>query len=908
MKNYSKSCFLFLNLLFLFFSSHAQLDNTFNAGGAGANSYINCVAMQTDGKILIGGNFVQYNGIAVNRILRLNANGSIDNTFSVGSGASDEVFCITVQPDGKILIGGMFTQFNGAPANRIIRLNTNGTKDNSFNTGSGASDAVRAIALLSNNKIIVGGNFAQFNGVTKGKILRLGVNGGVDNTLNAGGSGFNANGTIQAILVLSGDKIIVGGSFVQYNTTSAGRLIRLKANGLPDPAFNPGGAGADNVIRALAVQPNGKILIGGSFSQYNTSAKGKIARLQSNGTIDVSFNSTGSGANDIVRAIALQTDGKIVIGGNFVQYNTSAANRIARLKSTGAIDNSFNTGSGASGAVFALTVQADGALLVAGAFAQFATQAKGRIVRLLSDIVLPQPVIEWQNNIGGSLEDRLFSVAQTADGGYVMGGYSKSGISGDKTEICTGFDDFWVVKVNSAGVLVWENTIGGTSYDEIISLAATPDGGCVLGGRSASNISGDKTENSNGGSDYWVLKINNTGGIEWQNTIGGSLTDDLHSISPTSDGGYILGGFSESNISGDKTENSRGNFDYWVVKLNAAGNIDWQKTLGGSDYDNLWSVKQTTDGGYIVGGYSSSNISGDKTENATGYDYWVVKLNSTGGIEWQNTIGGSSIDYLCSLAQTTDGGYIVGGYSYSDISGDKTQNSFGDGDYWVVKLNSSGTIQWQNTVGGNAQERMTYVAQTPDGGYILGGDSESGISGNKTENTNGFFDYWLVKLNATGTIQWQNSIGGNGGDTYPYMALTSDGGYILGGSSDSNISGDKTENSNGNLDFWIVKLSGTGQRIAYRTIEIPGTIISDVKCYPNPSADRNVYIVFNAAAPGQSILQLIDMMGKTILVKKLEIVTGLNRELITLSDFPSGMYTLKLKTKGEIVIRKIIKN
>ena len=164
--------------------------------------------------------------------------------------------------------------------------------------------------------------------------------------------------------------------------------------------------------------------------------------------------------------------------------------------------------------------------------------------------------------------------------------------------------------------------------------------------------------------------------IQWQNTIGGSGYDYLHSIQQTSDGGYVLGGTSNSNISGDKTDSSQGSYDYWVVKLDASGVIQWQNTIGGSGFDRLFSIQQTSDGGYVLGGYSYSNISGDKTENSQGSaDYWVVKLDSSGTIQWQNTIGGSGWDMLYSIQQTSDGGYVLGGYSDSNISGDKTENS-----------------------------------------------------------------------------------------------------------------------------------------------------------------------------------------------------------------------------------------
>src|SRR5688572_1611741 len=188
--------------------------------------------------------------------------------------------------------------------------------------------------------------------------------------------------------------------------------------------------------------------------------------------------------------------------------------------------------------------------------------------------------------------------------------------------------------------------------------------------------------------------------IEWQNTIGGSDHDELFSIQQTADGGYIAGGVSFSNMSGDKTENCMGAVDYWIVKTDSTGTIQWQNTIGGSNNDILTDIHQTVDGGYILGGYSSSNISGDKTENSNFADFWIVKTDNLGNIQWQNTIGGSNHDLLFSLHQTTDGGYILGGYSLSNISGDKTENSNGSKDFWIVKTDNLGNIQWQNTIGG----------------------------------------------------------------------------------------------------------------------------------------------------------------------------------------------------------------
>ncbi len=375
---------------------------------------------------------------------------------------------------------------------------------------------------------------------------------------------------------------------------------------------------------------------------------------------------------------------------------------------------------------------------------------------------------------------------------------------------------FSLASAQTTPQIQWQNTISGYDEDQLHSVIQTADGGYLLGGSSKSDdhisVYGDKTEYGERQFDYWVVKLDGLGNIQWQNTIGGKSDDYLYTVVQTTEGGYLLGGYSSSGISGDKTEASQGSYDYWVVKLNGSGNIEWQNTIGGSKDDYLHSVIETTSGGYLLGGNSLSGISGDKTEASLGSDYWVVKLDNSGNIEWQNTIGGNQGDYLRAVIQTTDGGYLLGGYSYSDVSGDKTETNQGSNDYWVLKLNSSWNIEWQNTIGGSGGDFLYSVIQTTDGGYLLGGDSNSDISGDKIEvslGVQGWSDYWVVKLDGSGNIEWQNTIGGKKGDYLRSVLQTTDGGYLLGGFSDSNGSKDKTEPNHGatyTSDYWVVKL------------------------------------------------------------------------------------------------------
>lgn len=502
------------------------------------------------------------------------------------------------------------------------------------------------------------------------------------------------------------------------------------------------------------------------------------------------------------------------------------------------------------------------------------------------------PTIEWQNTIGGGGYDALLCVKQTDDGGYILGGSSDSNWSGDKTENCYGNYDYWVVKLGIVGNIEWQKTIGGNDIDFLTSIQQTTDGGYILGGWSKSNISGLKTENSLGFYDYWVVKLNAAGDIMWQNTIGGNDDDRLNALQQTTDGGYILGGNSYSNISGDKTENSNGYADYWVVKLDAIGAIQWQNTIGGNSVDPLFAIQQTFDKGYVLGGYSYSNISGDKTENSLGLsDYWVVKLNSTGTIQWQNTIGGNGHDKLWALKQTLDGGYILGGSSSSNISGDKAEDNLGEEDYWVMKLDSLGTIQWQNTIGGDGLEEPLSLQQTTDGGYIIGGHSWSNISDDKTENAMGTDDIWVMKLDVTGSIIWQNTIGGNDGDGLGALQQTTDGGYILGGGSFSNISGDKTENSNGKHDYWIIKLAPE----TVPTEELP-MALSGLTIYPNPATD-----VLFVQTDKETTLQLQNAFGQILSSQTIQ-----GEAQIDLARYPDGIYFLVEMETG--IGHKIIKN
>ncbi len=427
-----------------------------------------------------------------------------------------------------------------------------------------------------------------------------------------------------------------------------------------------------------------------------------------------------------------------------------------------------------------------------------------------------QPVnIEWQQILGGTNSEGAYDIASTSDGGYILGGYTYSGISGNKTVASFGGSDYWVTKTDALGVIEWQKEFGGSDFDQLESITQTADGGYILGGYTASGISGNKTEGNIAGSlDLWFIKLDASGNIVWQNNIGGSGGDYIGEINPTSDGGYIVSATSYSGISGDKTENSIGAGDYWIIKLNASGNIVWQNTIGGTSADYCYRAKETSDGNFIVSGSSNSPISFDKTEGTIEgvgtMDIWVLKLNASGNIVWQNTIGGTATETAFEMDVTPDGGAVIATQSYSNSSADKAENNVSGGttssDYWVIKLDTDGNITWENTLGGTGEDYNHALITMSNGDIAVGGFSNSGIGGDKTEAAKGAYDFWMVKLDASGNVLYDKTIGGNQYDYNYCMTESADNKIVLAGTSASNISGDKTTNSYGINDFWMVKI------------------------------------------------------------------------------------------------------
>ncbi|WP_163410245.1 T9SS type A sorting domain-containing protein [Flavobacterium ajazii] len=528
--------------------------------------------------------------------------------------------------------------------------------------------------------------------------------------------------------------------------------------------------------------------------------------------------------------------------------------------------------------------------------------------------------------------------------------------------------------------ILWEKSYGGKHADYLFDAIPTADYGFILAGSSLSDKTGNKTEDNHGDLDYWIWKMDEKGDLDWQKSFGGSGFDLLQSIKGTRDGGFILAGTSDSPEGFQKKEPCKGLADFWVIKLDARGEEQWQRTIGGSGQDELLCVFQAKDGGYILGGSSGSGPIADnkpietskantsknsfnKSEKSRGnMDYWVVKLDKEGNIEWQKTFGGQYADILRSMQQTTDNGYILLGYSNSPVSGDKTEGNRGAGDYWIIKINDLGTIEWQQTYGADGDDQPYIIYQTKDEGYIVGGNSNSknpltplgGIVSNGT-------DYWVLKLDKEGGVIWSKTYDFGKVDILTSMVVNDDQSYLIGGYAKTEAKrslindmakkagvGKEQDGINDYIamkidkdgeEFWSKTVGSNGEDILRKLFEtrdggylMAGTSNSDsskdknsaigsndfwvvklkdkakvekvkatIEAIPNPAGSFTNVIIGHDFKEGTATV--IDIMGHTL---QHFAISG-RTVPINLGNYAQGVYLVKIKTNVKTETVKVIK-
>jgi len=614
-------------------NADGSLDTSLDPG-LGADNTIRCVALQPDGKIIIAGDFTSYNGAARNRIARINADGSLDNTFNPGPGPNNSIRSLIVQPDGKIIIGGLFTNYNGTSRNYIARLNAAGSLDTEFNPGTGANDWVMGMTLQSDGKILIGGWFTLFNGVAHNAIARLNTNGSLDATFNTGtalsgasyalvnaillqpdgkmivGGNFTTNGTLhKAITRLNADgtpettfdpgegansailalafqqegNIIVGGNFTTFNGFTRFFIGQIEVTGTIDPDFGPGKGVFDGFVNAFAIQPDNKIILGGTFGSYNGVLRNRIARTHPDGSIDTAFNpGTGTGGDyNSIECVALQPDGKVIIGGFFTSFNGTNRKNIARLNADGSLDAAFNPGVGPVGdgsSILAMAIQPDGKIVLAGQFMDYNSTGMKKIVRLNADGSLDATFNSSESFTDASDYEVINTIALQPDGKIIVGGFLKT--SDQESD--------GLARLNTDGSI--DTTFVSGTGAAIKSLLLQPDGKIIIAGNFGYY---------NGIQSLYIARINTDGSLDTSFSSGQGAPYGIQSIALQPNGKIIIAGLFSVYDGVQRPHIARINTDGTIDSTFAPSQgVVYTYTDGAAVYD----VALQSDGQILIGG------------------------------------------------------------------------------------------------------------------------------------------------------------------------------------------------------------------------------------------------------------------------------------------------------------------
>ncbi len=521
---------------------------------------------------------------------------------------------------------------------------------------------------------------------------------------------------------------------------------------------------------------------------------------------------------------------------------------------------------------------------------------------ILTNSIFCQPRIELQKSFGGSESENSGGVIMNRNGGFTIAGSSNS-TNGQVTGLHPGVcsfgvcQDFWIVKTDSLGNLLWQSCFGGTEDDAAYSIAPTRDGGsisCGYTGSSDGDVTGNHVIPGIPEWDAWVVKLDSLGNLLWKRCYGGSKGEFAFSIIPTFDSSFVMAGYAYST-DGDVPGNHRPNpppggqtTDAWVVKLDSVGNIQWSKNYGSMGDEVVHSIIQTFDSGYAFLAVTNS-IGGDVTCNHGYKDYWLVRLDRNGNILWNNCFGGSDEDQGYSLKQTLDSGFILVGMAGS-VDGDVSfRHDSIYADIWIVKTDQFGILEWEKSLGGTNYDVGTSVVLLTDSTYLVGASvlsTDRDVSGN-----HGSADFYLAKINQTGQLEWSKCYGGGGADWNSGLIDAGPQSWMMVGYTDSN-SGDVSGN-HGSEDYWAVKLT-----------DIPVSVSDiyfneDFGIFPNPFRN-SITLKFPASLKGKIIV--MNTLGDILFENAVK-----ESQVIDLSILSDGIYFIKYNDKHRNLIKKIIK-
>ena len=687
-------------------TSTTAIDTTFNMG-TGSNSTIFTSTIDENGKILIGGTFTSYSGSSVNRITRVNTDGTRDTSFNIGSGFDAAVYTILPVSQSKTLVGGSFTSYSGSSYSYLTRINSNGTVDSTF-TNPRLSNIVYTVATQSDGKIIVGGDFTNI-GYSEPYLLKLTPQLDPDTTFNPG---VGPAADVYTFATQSDGKIILGGVFTTYSGSASNRLVRINTDGTRDTSFNVG-TGFNSNVFVTRVQSDGKILVGGTFTSYSGSAaQNRIIRLNSNGTRDTTFNQGTGFNNGTVYDLQLQSDGKIIAIGTWtLTYSGSSAIRIARINTSGSLDTTFNTGTtGLSGTNYSAQIQSDGKIIVVGASSTYSGSAAQRIRRI---------------NTNGTL-DTTFNIGTVGPNGTTY----RAKIQPDQKIVVLGaFTSYSgsavnrITRINPDGTRDLTFNVG-TGFD---TSTAVPS---ALELDSNGNIYAGSTFTAYSGSTVnFFVRISPSGSIVTGSGNYTGFSNTVNALLVDSTGSIYTGGAFTSYISQNNN----------IVRLNTDGTKDYSFQIGtGFGILNfqgfnptVYSLQVQPDDKIVVGG-NFTTYSGSSNN-------YIIRLNSNGTKDTAFNIGSGFNNNVFRVSLQSDSKILVAG-QFTTYSG-STANR-------IARVNTNGTLDTTFNTGTGANNynpnTVSDIKQDPSGNIHYANRGMASYSGSSVTS--------YVKLTSSGSI------------------------------------------------------------------------------------------------------------------------------------------------------------
>ncbi|MCE3076331.1 T9SS type A sorting domain-containing protein [Chryseobacterium gwangjuense] len=838
-----KYALLFLLLIYsVCFSQAGNIDATFNTTdlgnglGDGPNSTVSKSLKLAGGKILLIGNFTAYNDSNATRIVKINTNGSIDPTFATGTGANAYVYSAAEQSDGKIIIGGNFTSYNGTTVNRIIRINTDGTLDTTFSgvgTGPSSNSIVDNILILPGGKILITGTFSTYNGINAVRMARLNTDGSLDATFTCYPGVGNASASIGKMEYdATNQKIYVGGSFTSINGTTVTRIARLNSDGTVDTTFNTGtgtSQGFNNTVSEIVLLNSGKILVGGTFGAYNgTSTLKNICRLNSDGTLDTTFNHTNA-ANNSVYSIKV-IGNNLFVGGNFATYSGTTVNRLVKLDLDGTLDTTYNAGnSGANSSVTTILDNLDGTIFIIGSFNIYNDTNKNYCAHILADGSLDNTY-----NVGTGADGNVSSILFQPDNKII--------ISGDFTSY-NGTIQRKITRLNTDGTLDTSFNSGGSGMNGTVAAVALQSNGKIVAGGTFTKYNGNTVTN--------LVRINSDGSYDNSAlTLGTAFNNSITAVAVQSDGKIIVGG---SFTSYNGTTINR------LARLNTDGTLDATFAIGtGANTGSISAILIQNDGKIIVTGLFT-------TFNGT--TARIVRLNTGGDIDTSFNPGtGPNLPLYTAILQQ-DGKILVGG-NFSTFNGVSQAR--------VARLNANGNLDTTFIPGTSIDASVQTLAVQPDNKVIIGGLFTK--YGTTLSNK-------IMRLNADGTLDTSFDVGGGANNTINKLVLDQNNNVLIGGLFTNYKNGGKNR---------IARILNVTTSLA--TTQVKNNT-KDVSVYPNPFT-TDIHIDTQEKLSNVSVF---DMSGK--------LVHTSNQKDLNLSHLLKGTYLIKATTVGNkvIIVRKIIK-